>query len=103
MIQPPHFLAEVAAVLIREKPDAASIDLTDLMMLQWSALDHAHIYGDAMDLSAELFHHLFDTLYHATARAIDGGVLITADRRYWRKAEALGGVVLLSDFKAHLN
>ncbi len=101
MIQPPHFLAEVAAVLIREKPDAARLDVMDLIMLDWSALDDARIYSDAMDLASDLSHHLFDTLYHATARAIEGAVLITADRRYWRKAEALGGVVLLSDFEVH--
>lgn len=99
MIQPPHFLAEVAAVLIRESPDTASADLMDLIAVDWSVLEQASIYPDAMELSTELSHHLFDTLYHATARALEDGVLVTADRRYWRKAEPLGRVVLLRDFE----
>ena len=30
LVQPPHFIAEVAAVLAREKPDVAQEDLRDL-------------------------------------------------------------------------
>lgn len=100
MIQPPHFLAEVAAVLIRETPESANADLMDLIALEWNVLDQKSVYGDAMKLSADLSHHLFDTLYHATARALDDGVLVTADRRYWRNAGGLGDVIVLSDFKA---
>jgi hypothetical protein len=33
--------------------------------------------------------HLFDTLYHAVALSVPGAVLVTADRRYFAKAEHL--------------
>ncbi|WPL17360.1 hypothetical protein Thiowin_02367 [Thiorhodovibrio winogradskyi] len=38
--QPPHFLAEVAAVLAREKPDAALEDLADLRLIPWHTVDN---------------------------------------------------------------
>jgi predicted nucleic acid-binding protein len=36
LAQPPHFIAEVAAVLAREKPDDASADLRDLLDVESS-------------------------------------------------------------------
>ena len=36
MVQPPHFLAEMGAVLAREKPAEAQADLADLLLLEFS-------------------------------------------------------------------
>ena len=56
------------------------------------------ILRQAIQLAADLNHHLFDTLYHATAIATQG-IFITADQRYYRKAEPLGDILQLQDWE----
>ncbi len=94
-LQPPHWLAEVAAVLARLRPEIAesTLDLLDALELPVAA-DLA-IHRRAARLAAELGHHLFDTLYHAVALERDA-LLITADSRYHRKALRLGSIVGLA-------
>jgi predicted nucleic acid-binding protein len=99
MYEPPHFLAEMAAVLIRHKSDAAHEDLADLQALLWERVEADEVYVDAVDLANRLQHHLFDTLYHAVALNVGDAVLVTADRRYWRKAKEIGRVVVLNAVK----
>ncbi len=99
LLQPPHFAAEVLAVLARETPDTMKQDLRDLLALEIPSRADAAVYGRAMRLSAQLNHHLFDTLYHAVALETDGAMLITADESYARKASPLGRVVLLSQWQ----
>lgn len=97
--QPPHWLAEVAAVITRLRPEIAetAIELLDAMELP--------VTGDMMSLkrasqlSRELNHHLFDTLYHAVAFEC-GCTLITADDHYFRKASRLGNLMALEDWPA---
>lgn len=98
LVQPPHFVAEVAAVLAREKPDEASSDLSDLLNLEFQPMESTNIYATATNLSIRLNHHLFDTLYHATAMHIPRSIYVTADVRYYEKAKVLGQIVLLADF-----
>jgi hypothetical protein len=50
-----------------------------------------------------LNHHLFDTLYHAVGLQAPNATLITADERYYRKAEPLGHIVLLEDFREQMS
>lgn len=97
--QPPHFVAEMAAVLAREKSAAAYEDLADLQALLWEPVEAKGIYDIAVDLSIRLEHHLFDTLYHATALSVTDAVLVTADRRYWRNARAVGKILMLSELQ----
>lgn len=90
MLQPPHFPAEVAAVLARLDPGGATGDVAHLglMDIRYTApTDHL---ATALDLSVRLNHHLFDTLYHAVALDTPGATFITADRRYFDKARASG-------------
>ena len=67
LIQPPHWIAEVTAVLARLQPDLSddAIDLLDAMELPTRA--ESSVYKLASHLATELNHHLFDTLYHALA------------------------------------
>ena len=51
-------------------------------------------------LAVTLNHHLFDTLYHATALSQPNAALVTADERYFSKAAALGQIVRLRDWSA---
>jgi predicted nucleic acid-binding protein len=98
LVQPPHFIAEVAAVLARTKPDEAQDDLLDLLNIERATVDTPEIHATALELAIRYQHHLFDTLYHAVALHTPGATLITADQRYFDKAKAEGRVILLSDW-----
>lgn len=93
-IQPPHWLAEVAAVITRLQPEIAEPTLDLLDALDLPVASDLATYRRASRIAASLGHHLFDTLYHALAVERDA-VLVTADERYFRKAHALGSIVLL--------
>ena len=95
--QPPHFLAEVAAVLARLTPHTAAQSVQDLaaMSLTWAA--HTVAVQRAIALATQLNHHLFDTLYHALALEAPGAHFVTADRRYFDKAQHLGYIIWLPD------
>jgi predicted nucleic acid-binding protein len=99
LFQPPHFVAEVAAVLGREKPDEAQDDLLDLLNVECSIVEEPGIYVAAIDLSIRFQHHLFDTLYHAVALNTANATLVTADRRYYDKASSLGHITWLPEFQ----
>ncbi len=97
VLQPPHWLAEAAAVITRLRPDLAeeSIGLLDLMEFP-VAMDIA-VLQRASQMARALNHHLFDTLYHAVALE-HGATLVTADGRYARKAKKLGRLIPLKDW-----
>ena len=96
--QPPHFLAEVAAVLVRITPKTAHQCAQDIasMSITWAAPTVA--CARAISLATQLNHHLFDTLYHAVALETSSAVFVTADRRYFDKAQHLGQIIWLPDF-----
>ena len=98
LIQPPHFIAEMGAVLARETPGTARAALHDLLDIEMQLMDAEAVYSTAVDLSLRLRHHLFDTLYQAVALESADGVLVTADERYYRKASGVGRIVRLADF-----
>ncbi|MDO8787398.1 MAG: type II toxin-antitoxin system VapC family toxin [Sulfuritalea sp.] len=98
MVQPPHFLAEMGAVLAREKPADAMADLSDLMVVEFESVAEPAVYETACELAVRLGQHLFDTLYHAVALHTPGATLVTADKRYFRNARNLGRITLLADF-----
>ena len=95
--QPPHFIAEVAAVLARKKPNEAQDDLSDLLNFDLQWVENSRVYATACDLAIRLNHHLFDTLYHAVALHTPEARLITADRRYFDKAQSIGQILWLGD------
>ena len=98
LVQPAHFIAEVAAVLARAKPDVAEDDLLDLLNVECSTIETPETYATALDLSIRYQHHLFDTLYHAVALHVPGASLVTADRRYYDKASGEGRIILLAEW-----
>ena len=97
LIQPPHWMAEVTAVLARLQPGMTddAIDLLDAMEIPTSA--ESNVYKLASHLATELNHHLFDTLYHALALQ-ENATLITTDHRYFRKSINHGSICMLADF-----
>lgn len=98
VVQPPHWLAEVCAVLARLSPGTAVEDTRDLHVLSLPQDGSVEAFVRAAELAVELEHHMFDTLYHAVALGVKGGVLVTADEKYFRKASHVGGIVRLADF-----
>ena len=97
-VQPVHWHAEVIAVLsrIQTKECDRSIQLLDI--LEFPVCDSLEIYQLASEIAIKLDHHLFDTLYHAVALKQQAS-LITADKKYYRKAKEFGNIVLLSNFQ----
>jgi predicted nucleic acid-binding protein len=97
VLQPVHWLAEVAAVLARATPGQAEEDAGLLFALSLPVRDGPEILRRASRLAIELDHHLFDTLYHAVALETDS-VLVTADAQYLNKARRLGQILHLADW-----
>jgi len=92
LIQPPHWLAEVSAVLARKAPEPEKREqaIGFFYALEAEIPDSPILYLRAADLAARLEHHLFDTLYHAVALEYEAE-LVTADTNYFRKAGPEGG------------
>lgn len=99
LCQPPHWLAEVGAVLARLDPESVLDDLADLFEIRFRRIESKQVYLAACAISRELQHHLFDTLYHAVALTLSDAVLVTADERYYKKARQYGGISLLSEYR----
>ena len=97
VIEPVHWVAEVTGVVVRLKPDRAVAAIALLTHSRFSMTASRAAYRRAAQLSEQLDHHLFDTLYHAVALE-EGATLVTADTAYFGKAKDLGGVQLLADF-----
>lgn len=98
LVQPPHFVLEMAAVLARESPSRAARDLDDLQRVEMSVVDEPDVLQRALELSVRHRQHVFDTMYHAVALSRPQALLVTADERYWRAARASGRIVRLADF-----
>ena len=97
ILQPVHWLAEVAAVAARLTPQTALRDVEMLAALEFPATDDPNVMRRATNLAIETNHHLFDTLYHAVALENEDAMLVTADDRYYVKAERYGMISALRD------
>jgi predicted nucleic acid-binding protein len=98
VVEPPHWLAEVAAVATRLAPRRAAAVVALMQAMEFPVMDELAVYLEAVRLSAESGQHVFDTLYHAVALSRRGASLVTADERYYRTARRAGRVLLLQDF-----
>ena len=98
VLQPVHWLAEVAAVAARLAPQTAVRDIEMLAALEFPTTDDPNIIRRATHIAIETNHHLFDTLYHAVALEHEDAVLVTADERYYGKAERYGAITALRDW-----
>lgn len=97
LYQPPHWEAEIAGVLVRISPATAIRKIVALRSLAFTRVNETTVYATACDLAIRLNHHLFDTLYHAVALHTPDATLVTADRRYFDKAQSIGQIVQLGD------
>ncbi len=99
LIMPPHWLAEVAAVLARGSPQTAADDVMTLRALELPVSNEPAVWQRATELAISAKQHVFDTLYHAVALSADQGMLVTADERYWSAAHSYGHIVRLSEWQ----
>ena len=98
ILQPVHWLAEVAAVAAGLTPQTAVRDVEMLAALEFPTTDDPNVMRRATNLAVETNHHLFDTLYHAVALENEDALLVTADDRYYMKAGRYGMIAALRDW-----
>ncbi len=98
ILQPVHWLAEVAAVIARLSPQTAIEDVELLAAMQFPTSDQPNVIRRATALAIETGHHLFDTLYHAVALEHEDASFITADDRYLEKSGRYGRIFALRDW-----
>lgn len=101
VVQPPHWLAEVAAVTVRLQPKIVTEAINLLCAMQFPVIEEPEVYDLACQLSHQFNHHVFDTLYHAVALYRGNTQFITSDEKYYRKAVKKGGIVRLADFSIY--
>jgi len=97
LVQPAHWLPEVVAVITRIRPKIAELAIDYLTAMEIKVQQDADILKTAARLSRQFSHHLSDTLYHALAIHLNA-VFVTADEKYYRKAETVEYIQLLSDW-----
>jgi len=100
ILQPVHWLAEVAAVAARLVPQTAVGDVEMLAAFEFPTTDSPTVIRRATSLAIKTKHHLFDTLYHAVALEHEDALLVTADERYYGKAKGYGTIRTLHDWEA---
>jgi predicted nucleic acid-binding protein len=98
ILQPVHWLAEVAAVAARLTPATAVRDVELLAALEIPTTDDPNVISRATNLAIETKHHLFDTLYHAVALEHGDAMLVTSDGRYHARAVRYGKIAVLHDW-----
>jgi predicted nucleic acid-binding protein len=99
VLQPPHWIVEVGAVLARESSGTAVDDVGMLTALELPTTDDPEVLRRGLELAMELKQHLFDTYYHGVALGTSECTLITADERYLRAARAKGKIVHLMEWE----
>jgi predicted nucleic acid-binding protein len=97
ILEPPHWLAEVAAVFCRLAPRRAREIVRLLEAMELPVSEHPDLFARACDLSVRLREHVFDTLYHAVALSHKDATLVTADDRYYRRGARIGRISRLAD------
>jgi predicted nucleic acid-binding protein len=98
LIQPPHWLLETCAVVVRLAPELTKKSQEFLQDLAIPIDFTPETLALGLSLAGQLSHHLFDTLYHAVAIRREA-ILVTADRKYYQKAASLGRVQALSEWR----
>ena len=98
LLQPPHWIAEVSAVLTRLRPEIVEEVIDLLSALNVQVVTDPVIYKRASRIAQDLGKHVFDSLYHAVALEY-GTFLVSADSNYSLKARRLGSLIPLALWK----
>ena len=100
VLQPPHWLMDVAGALLAISPQTAGRDLTLLAALEWPECREPGALIRACELAVRLRRPIRETLYHAVALEAEDGVLITADASYRRAARRIAGVLSIEEWRS---
>jgi hypothetical protein len=100
VLQPAHWLADVAGALLAISPQTTSRDLTLLAALEWPECRAPGALVRACELAIRLRRPVRETLYHAVALESQDGVLITADLTYRRAARRIARVLSIEEWSA---
>lgn len=95
ILQPVHWLAEVAAVAARLSPKSAVRSVAILSAMEFPTTAESSVMQRAVELAIATGQHLFDTLYQAVALEHPDTWLVTADDRYRLQAEHFGRIAAL--------
>ena len=98
LVQPPHWLLEIVAVMSRRHPDLIGETIETMRAIDFETANDDAIYLRASELASRLKQHAFDTMYHAVALE-HGATLITADERYFADGRIEGQIELLQNFE----
>lgn len=98
-LQPPHVLAEVAAVLARLSPASPRRDIAKLAGPDGTWGHATASWSRAIETASALRHHPFHPPCRALALDTPGAVLITARRRCVDKVQRHGHIAWLPDFR----
>lgn len=99
LLVPALWLYEVGNVLSRRCPDHAARLLAALVEFGLAEAPRDRRWWErALQIARARRVTFYDAAYHALALA-RGGVFVTADERYARRAYAEGGLVLLRDWR----
>lgn len=99
VLQPFHWLAEVAAVACRVSPATAERDVQRIQAMNFPATDHPAVLSRACRIATESHVHAFDSLYHAVALETPDALLVTADNAYYLAARPHGAILPLGDWR----
>jgi predicted nucleic acid-binding protein len=97
VVQPPHWLAEVATVTARMLPRDAATIVDELAKLNLETMAGTALYQRAVRLAIDTGAHVFDSLYHAVALENPERTFITADQRYFKAARRFGQIAMLDN------
>lgn len=95
---PELLMCEVANTFARVQPAEAASILADLRSMRFAHRSlHSSLLEDALKLVRHCSVTIYDAVYHALALQ-HGGLLLTADERYLRKAASVGAICHLKDW-----
>jgi predicted nucleic acid-binding protein len=100
VLQPAHWLADVAGALVKVAPQTALRDVAILAALEWPECREPVALTRACELAAQFGRPVRETLYHAVALEADAGLLVTADTRYRRAVRGIGRVISVEEWAA---
>jgi predicted nucleic acid-binding protein len=98
IVVPTLWVFEVGNVLGLKQPETAAPLLQAMLELGMREAPAARYSGAILGLMREHKVTFYDAAYHALA-ILEGGVMLTADRAYVRRASRAGHVELLSDWE----
>lgn len=82
-----------------QEPDTAVSDTELLAAMEFPTTDNPRVIQRATRIAVETRQHVFDALYHAVAPKHDDAMLVSADDRYYERANGYGRIQPLCQWR----